>query len=124
MLLTIDTTHAACKGGDVSLWFPDFVDDSGDDVFDDGTVFESYGDTDVFYAEGKAICAECPIKDACLDYAMEHRIRFGLFGGLTPIERRRIERRDRRKRLQERRKQESLEPVSEIDDTVDDDDLY
>lgn len=122
-MLQFDTTHAACKGGDTSLWFPDFVDDEGDDVFDDGTVFESYGDTDAFYVEGKAICAECPIRETCLDYAMENRIRFGLFGGLTPIERRRIERRDRRKRLQERRKQESLRPTEDFDGTVDDDDV-
>lgn len=122
-MLQFDTTHAACKGGDISLWFPDFVDENGDDVFDDGTVFESYGDTDVFYTDGKVICTECPIREACLDYAMENRIRFGLFGGLTPIERRRIERRDRRKRLQERRRQESLRPDDDFDDTVSDDDV-
>lgn len=122
-MLQFDTTHAACKGGDISLWFPNFVDEDGDDVFDDGTVFESYGDTDVFYTDGKAICTECPIREACLNYAMENRIRFGLFGGLTPIERRRIERRDRRKRLQERRRQESLRPDDDFDDTVSDDDV-
>jgi WhiB family redox-sensing transcriptional regulator len=121
LFLRIDTTHAACKGGDITKWFPDFIDDEGDDVFDDGTVFESYGDTDEHYAEAKAICAECPIREECLDYAMEHRIRYGLFGGLTPIERRRIERRDRRKRLQERRR---TELSAEVDDTVEDDDLY
>jgi hypothetical protein len=106
----------------MSLWFPDFVDAGGDDVFDDGTVYESYGDTTDFYAEAREICNTCPMKDACLEYAMEHRIRFGMFGGQTPIERRRVERRDRRKRLQDRRKREAAETATEpdldFDDTV------
>jgi len=120
-LLNLDTTEAACKGADLSLWFPDFEDDTGDDVFDDGTVFESYGDTDPFYEEARAICQTCPMKQACLDYAMANRIRFGMFGGLTPIERRRIERRDRRRRLQDRRRREAIGLDLDPDDDLDDD---
>lgn len=122
--LAIDTAKAKCLGADPSLFFPDFVDDDGEDVYDDGTIFESYGDTSDFYAEAREICAGCPMKDACLTYAMDHRIRFGMYGGLTPIERRRIERRDRRRRLQERRKREAagLDPLPEVDDTLESDD--
>lgn len=123
-LLLIDTTLAKCKGADPSLWFPDFVDDNDEDVFDDGTVFESYGDTTEYYEEARAICNSCLMQEACLAYAMEHRIRYGMYGGQTPIERRRVERRERRKRLQEKRKREAaesvLDPESDFDDTVDD----
>lgn len=123
-ILTLDTQGAACKGCDPEVFFPSFVDDDGEEVFDDGTVFESYGDTSPFYDAARLICAACPMQQPCLEYAMEHHIRFGMFGGLTPIERRRIERRDRRRRLQERRRLEAaglLEPDFEDDDMVEDD---
>lgn len=123
-LLLIDTTQAKCLGADPSIWFPDFVDDNGEDILDDGTIFESYGDTTEFYEEARAICQVCPMQEACLEYAMENRIRYGMYGGKTPIERRRVERRDRRKRLQERRKKEAAESSSDPDldfnDTVSD----
>lgn len=121
-VLLLDTSQAACKGADPEVFFPVFLDDDGEEVFDDGTIFESYGDTTPFYEDARAICALCPMREECLDYAMEHHIRFGMFGGLTPIERRRIERRDRRRRLQERRRREAAELPdleSEDDDTVD-----
>ena len=35
----------------------------------------------------KNICAECPIKIICLDYALEADEPFGIWGGLTPTER-------------------------------------
>lgn len=121
-VLLLDTSLAACKGADPEVFFPTFLDDDGEEVYDDGTIFESYGDTTPFYEDARAICALCPMREECLDYAMEHHIRFGMFGGLTPIERRRIERRDRRRRLQERRRREAAELPdleSEDDDTVD-----
>jgi WhiB family redox-sensing transcriptional regulator len=37
----------------------------------------------------KAICARCPVVDECLDYAIVKRETRGIWGGLTPIERRR-----------------------------------
>ena len=39
------------------------------------------------YAEGKLICADCPVRVACLDYAKREHIEHGLWGGLTPAER-------------------------------------
>jgi WhiB family redox-sensing transcriptional regulator len=122
-LLHFDTSGAACKGRNTRIWFPEFFDSEGEEVFDDGTIFESFGDTDPAYQEGKRICTTCPIIERCLEYAMESRIRYGLFGGLTPIERRRIERRDRRRRLQERRRREAAGfPIldDETDAMVDD----
>jgi WhiB family transcriptional regulator, redox-sensing transcriptional regulator len=36
---------------------------------------------------GKRICAECPIKGQCLDWAMAHGEPWGTWGGLTEWER-------------------------------------
>jgi WhiB family redox-sensing transcriptional regulator len=36
----------------------------------------------------KRICAGCPVRVQCLDYAMETRERFGVWGGLSERERR------------------------------------
>ncbi len=41
------------------------------------------------------VCAECPVTDACLEYALAHRIDHGVWGGRSERERRRILRRRR-----------------------------
>ena len=41
------------------------------------------------------ICAECPVAEACLEYALEHHIDHGVWGGASERERRRILRRRR-----------------------------
>jgi WhiB family transcriptional regulator, redox-sensing transcriptional regulator len=43
--------------------------------------------------EGKGVCLACPVRAECLDYALEHNERFGIWGGLTERERRRLRRR-------------------------------
>jgi WhiB family redox-sensing transcriptional regulator len=40
-----------------------------------------------------ALCATCPVRDECLDYALEARERYGVWGGTTEKERRRLVRR-------------------------------
>lgn len=42
--------------------------------------------------EAKKICALCPVTDECLAYALEHDERFGIWGGLSERERRRLKR--------------------------------
>jgi len=42
--------------------------------------------------EAKRICAACPVRDECLDYALRHDERFGIWGGLSERERRRAKR--------------------------------
>jgi WhiB family redox-sensing transcriptional regulator len=37
--------------------------------------------------EAKRICGMCPIRAACLTYALEHDERFGVWGGLSEKER-------------------------------------
>ena len=43
----------------------------------------------------KRICETCPVKRACLEYALEHRIDHGVWGGASERQRRRILKRRR-----------------------------
>ena len=43
----------------------------------------------------KRICVDCPVKQPCLEYALENRIDHGVWGGASERERRRILRRRR-----------------------------
>ena len=54
------------------------------------------GNTNDFYPErgqsaaaAKTICAGCHVRQQCLDYALANREHRGIWGGLTPLERRR-----------------------------------
>ena len=38
-------------------------------------------------AVAKAMCNECPLTSNCLQFALEEKIEFGIFGGTTPQER-------------------------------------
>ena len=67
---------AACRGLPTALFFSD---DTADE------------------AEAIATCATCRVADACLSYAIEHA-EFGIWGGRTPEERKRLRRRIRRNR--------------------------
>lgn len=44
----------------------------------------------------KEICARCPVREACLEYALAVREKHGVWGGLTERERRRVLRQRRR----------------------------
>ncbi len=61
---------------------------------------------DVFYPEettqpawstktAKDICERCPIMDECAQYALEANEGFGIWGGMTPHERRQLRKRSR-----------------------------
>jgi WhiB family transcriptional regulator, redox-sensing transcriptional regulator len=43
--------------------------------------------------EAKRICSTCEVRTECLEYALEHDERFGIWGGLSERERRRVKRR-------------------------------
>lgn len=64
-------------------------------------------DTAIFFRErgenataAKAVCAGCPVREACLEYALVAFERFGVWGGLSEVERRRL--RAKRARFQGR----------------------
>lgn len=42
--------------------------------------------------EAKAICQRCEVRDSCLEYALAGEERFGIWGGLSERERRRLKR--------------------------------
>jgi WhiB family redox-sensing transcriptional regulator len=68
--------RAACRGIDPEVFYP----------VADETEAE----------EAKAICDVCPVRQACLEHALAHREREGVWGGATERERRRILRQRRK----------------------------
>jgi WhiB family redox-sensing transcriptional regulator len=54
-------------------------------------------DPDAFFPDkgessraAKRVCAGCPVREACLNYALVHQERFGVWGGLSERERRKL----------------------------------
>ncbi len=43
--------------------------------------------------EAKRVCLSCDVRSQCLEYALAHDERFGIWGGLSERERRRLKRR-------------------------------
>jgi WhiB family transcriptional regulator, redox-sensing transcriptional regulator len=77
--------EAACTGVETSVFFPV---------------------SDTFAGEAKAICAECPVAERCLEYAIATHQSEGVWGGLTGTERHRLVRR-RQKLAREQRERSS-----------------
>ena len=65
------TERAACRGTDTEIFYPVTPDEE---------------------AEALSICATCPVRAQCLDYAIRNRETYGIWGGTTPDQRRRIRR--------------------------------
>lgn len=61
--------HAACRGLPPA-WF--------------------FGESSTDVALARAVCADCPVRQQCLDAACDNHEQFGVFGGLTVKERRRV----------------------------------
>lgn len=71
---------AACKGMDAALFYPQVSDT------DMGIGTESQRK----YREGQEVCCSCPVQVQCLQYALDRDEKWGLWGGLTPRDRRRV----------------------------------
>jgi WhiB family redox-sensing transcriptional regulator len=67
----------ACKGLEPEVFYPD-------------------PDDETEAAVAKAVCTTCSVRVACLEYALNHREKEGVWGGATERERRRIVRQRRR----------------------------
>ncbi|MBV8161442.1 MAG: WhiB family transcriptional regulator [Acidimicrobiia bacterium] len=65
------TKSAACRGVDTETFYP-------------ATPAEE--------AEALAVCATCPVRAQCLDHAIHNREMYGIWGGATPEQRRRMRR--------------------------------
>lgn len=61
-------------------------------VYPPATFFPSDG---VGVDKARKICAACTVTEQCLEYALEHRIEQGVWGGCSERERRRILKRRR-----------------------------
>lgn len=64
--------QAACRNLDTEIFFPDSEADAGPAL---------------------SVCAVCPVRAECLDWAIETRQHDGVWGGTTETERKRIRRR-------------------------------
>lgn len=72
--------YAACAGHPTpQLWFP---------TNDEGQAAAAQ--------EARNICAGCPVRDPCLEYAVANREQHGIWGGTTERERRKIRKQRRR----------------------------
>jgi WhiB family redox-sensing transcriptional regulator len=61
---------AACRGSELDLFFPGRGESAG---------------------PARQVCAACPVRQPCLDYAITNRIVHGIWGGLTERERRALQ---------------------------------
>lgn len=66
---------AACRGPQASVFFPP-------------SHFERKEEKLERERRAKDICAECSVKSACLDYAVDINEQHGIWGGLNEVERR------------------------------------
>ena len=62
----------------------------------DPEVFHPLADSDEAADAAKAICRVCPVREPCLEHAITAREKYGVWGGLTERERRRLVRQRRR----------------------------
>ena len=62
----------------------------------DPQIFHPAEEDEEAAAAAKAICAVCPVREPCLEYAISTREKDGVWGGLTARERRRLVRQRRR----------------------------
>jgi WhiB family redox-sensing transcriptional regulator len=61
---------AACRGADLAVFFPERGEWAG---------------------PARRVCAACPVREPCLDYAISNRISHGVWGGMTERERRALQ---------------------------------
>jgi WhiB family redox-sensing transcriptional regulator len=61
----------ACAQHDPDLFFP----------------ISSTGPAREQIAEAQAICGTCPVQRPCLEFALEHDLGYGIWGGTTPQDR-------------------------------------
>jgi WhiB family transcriptional regulator, redox-sensing transcriptional regulator len=65
---------ALCRGVDPEIFFP--AAEPGVPLYD------------AQVARARGICADCPVRSACLDWAIASGQDYGVWGGLDPAERR------------------------------------
>lgn len=76
-MLLVDEWHPPCWQQGVLFYGPE----------DDGRTEQ---DRDVREAEARSLCTICPIRTRCLERALVHRERYGVWGGMGEAERQRF----------------------------------
>ncbi|GGS60203.1 MULTISPECIES: WhiB family transcriptional regulator [Streptomyces] len=71
--------HAACRHEDPDLFFP----------------IGTTGPAQVQSEQAKAVCRGCPVREQCLEWALDTNQSIGIWGGTTELERRALRRRAR-----------------------------
>lgn len=84
---------AACRGVDTDIFYP--IDDNGDSI-EDFQVLDELGNPGAY-------CLNCPVREKCLEYAIENLIYDGVFGGFNEKHRRAMINAHIRKMRSERR---------------------
>lgn len=81
--------QAACRDKNPLWWFPP-------ESFGTSDGHDRKRETPRLYREARRICLTCPVRQECLDYALEARECCGMWGALTRPERHTILRERRR----------------------------
>ena len=68
---------ASCRGPQAAVFFPP-------------SHFERKDEKELRERRAKAICATCPVKRSCLEYALQIREPHGIWGGLNELERKQL----------------------------------
>ncbi len=71
-------THARCAEVDPEIFFPERGGSS---------------------KAARAVCSECKVKTECLEYALNNKEQFGIWGGTSERERRRLRKERAKRRL-------------------------
>lgn len=74
------TAQAACRNLPKRIFYPS----------------EGRGNNKGTYDLARAVCRRCPVRQECLDWALDLPEKFGMWGGLTEQERKNTRRRRRR----------------------------
>ena len=69
--------HAACRGSSAGLFMPPIGRETGDE-------------RRLREQAAKNICARCPVRSECLEYALRVQEPIGIWGGLNETERREL----------------------------------
>jgi WhiB family redox-sensing transcriptional regulator len=69
--------RAACRGPQAAVFFPP-------------SSFERKDEKEAREARAKEICASCPVRKPCLEYAIRIKEPHGIWGGLNEVERKQV----------------------------------
>lgn len=84
-------SDARCRGTNADVFFPSLEEDP---------------------SPAKSICAECPVRLACLAFALEHGEKYGIWGGMTERERSHLSEQEREQLVADGRKAQREQPAA------------